>query len=242
MADNALTGMRNLKSHKLYLRVYDELRNYIISAQLRPGDKLPTEMEMCDSLGVSRNVLREAMKALEITGVVSSKPGVGIVIQEFNPDTLFRTLFYGLAIDSESTLDQTLAVRRVLELGFLSEAFHTLEADDIRTLRELVENMSDIAQQNQGKKAANWSDFSKADAEFHMVLYKNTGNIFLQSIIKAVWNCDSYYLRTFQPKHIEKTIEKHRMILAALENHDENAFHEAMHAHFDTEYKCPGTL
>ena len=152
MAENALTGMRNLKSHKLYLRVYDELRNYIISARLRPGDKLPTEMEMCDSLGVSRNVLREAIKALEITGVVSSKPGVGIVIQEFNPDNLFRTLFYGLAIDSDSTLDQTLAVRRVLELGFLHEAFQTLEQDDIRSLREQVENMSEIAQRNQGKR------------------------------------------------------------------------------------------
>ena len=239
MEENAPTGMRNLKSHRLYLRVYDELRSYIINSQLRPGDKLPTEMEMCDSLGVSRNVLREAIKALEITGVVSSKPGVGIVIQEFNPDNLFKTLFYGLTLNSQSTLDQTLAVRRVLELGFLSEAFHTLGEADISVLREQVEIMQEVAGKNRDQKgnSVNWAEFSRADAQFHMVLYKNTGNEFLQAIIKAVWNCDSYYLRTFPPQHIDTTIEKHQRILSALEARDENAFYEAMHAHFDVTYK-----
>lgn len=239
MLENAPTGMRNLKSHKLYLRVYDELRSYIINSQLRPGDKLPTEMEMCDSLGVSRNVLREAIKALEITGVVSSKPGVGIVIQQFNPDDLFKTLFYGLAIDSDSTLDQTLAIRRVLELGFLSEAFHTLREEDISALSENVATMERVAEKNREIKGhgVSWAEFSKADAEFHMILYRNTGNVFLQAIIRAVWNCDSYYLRTFPPQHIEKTIEKHQRILSALVAQDEKAFYEAMHTHFDVEYK-----
>ena len=239
MLENAPTGMRNLKSHKLYLRVYDEIRSYIINSQLRPGDKLPTEMEMCESLGVSRNVLREAIKALEITGVVSSKPGVGIVIQEFNPDTLFKTLFYGLAIDSDSTLDQTLAVRRVLELGFSSEAFHTLKQEDIVALRKRVETMERVAAKNSCKQGygVNWAEFSKSDAEFHMILYKNTGNAFLQAIIRAVWNCDSYYLRTFPPQYIEQTIEKHQRILSTLEAQDEKAFYKAMYDHFDVEYK-----
>lgn len=239
MLENAPTGMRNLKSHKLYLRVYDELRDYIINSQLRPGDKLPTEMEMCESLGVSRNVLREAIKALEITGVVSSKPGVGIVIQKFNPDNLFKTMFYGLAIDSGSTLDQTLAVRRVLELGFLSEAFHSLKSEDISALKDRVETMERVAAENSGRNGngVSWAEFSQSDAEFHMILYRNTGNIFLQAIIRAVWNCDSYYLRTFPPQHIERTVEKHKKILAALENQDEDAFYQAMHDHFDAAYK-----
>ena len=78
--------LQNLKSQKLYIRVYDEIRNYIYKNNLKAGDKLPTEMEMCEMLGVSRNVLREAIKSLEITGIVSSKPGVGIIIRDFNVD------------------------------------------------------------------------------------------------------------------------------------------------------------
>lgn len=76
-------GMKNLKSRRLYLQVYDEIKNYIEKNHLMPGDKLPSEMKMCEMLGVSRNVLREAIKSLEITGAVRSTPGIGIVIQEF---------------------------------------------------------------------------------------------------------------------------------------------------------------
>ena len=56
-------GMKNLKSRKLYLQVYDEIKSYIEKNHLMPGDKLPSEMKMCEMLGVSRNVLREAIKS-----------------------------------------------------------------------------------------------------------------------------------------------------------------------------------
>ena len=65
---SVFTGLRrNQKLHR---------KNHLL-----PGDKLPSEMKMCEMLGVSRNVLREAIKSLEITGAVHSTPGVGIVIQ-----------------------------------------------------------------------------------------------------------------------------------------------------------------
>ena len=66
--------MKNLHAPKLYIQVYDEIKNYIYQNNLKPGDKLPTEMDMCRQLGVSRNVLREAIKALEITGVFTRRP------------------------------------------------------------------------------------------------------------------------------------------------------------------------
>lgn len=53
-------------------------------------------MKMCEMLGVSRNVLREAIKALEITGTVKSTPGVGIVIQEFNTDFFLSNLIFSV--------------------------------------------------------------------------------------------------------------------------------------------------
>lgn len=104
--ENSLVKMKNLRSPKLYLQVYNELRNYIVQNNLKPGDKLPTEMEMCERLGVSRNVLREAIKSLEITGVVHSTPGVGIVIQEFSTDYLFNSLVYARSDDGQEMLEQ----------------------------------------------------------------------------------------------------------------------------------------
>ena len=100
MSNTVVPKMRSLKTPKLYLQVYQEIKDYILKSGLKPGDKLPTEMEMCRLLGVSRNVLREAIKALEITGLVRSTPGVGSVIQEFNPDCLFDSLIYNVGADA----------------------------------------------------------------------------------------------------------------------------------------------
>ncbi len=98
--------LRNIKSKKLYLRVYDEIREYILQNKLQPGDKLPTEMEMCHQLGVSRNVLREAIKSLEITGIVTSKPGVGIIIRECNMDYIMSSFISNLSVNNDSHMEE----------------------------------------------------------------------------------------------------------------------------------------
>ena len=67
--------MRNLKEDKLYIQTFREIRSYIITHELKAGDSLPTEQAMCQMLGVSRNVLREAIKSMELMGMIQSCPG-----------------------------------------------------------------------------------------------------------------------------------------------------------------------
>ncbi len=224
---------------KKYMQVYDNIREYILEKHLGPGDKLPTEMEMCATLGISRNVLREAIKALEITGVVASKPGVGIMIQEFNPDFLFQALFYNLTYDNEKMVDQTMAIRRVLELGFMQESFELLLPEDIDRLEEQVEKMDAIYQQKTGEmgEIARGREFSNADAEFHLILNGCTGNCVLTSIVDAIWRCDRYYTQTVRLNHLKTTVEKHRRIVDALRAHDWEAYTAAMERHFMRNYK-----
>lgn len=227
------------KTKKLYMQVYDEIRDYILQKKLGPGDKLPTEMEMCATLGISRNVLREAIKALEITGVVSSKPGVGIIIQEFNPDFLFQALFYNLTYDSETMMDQTMAIRRVLELGFMEESFKTLESEDIERLSELVDIMDSIVRQRAAEQGelTRGLEFYKADAEFHMILNGRTGNRVLLSIIDAIWRCDRFYAQTVRLDNLKLTVTRHRRIVDALREKNWDAYTEAMEEHFRRSYK-----
>ncbi|MGL4738068.1 MAG: FadR/GntR family transcriptional regulator [Cellulosilyticaceae bacterium] len=232
--------MKNLKSRKLYLQVYDELKDYIVQNQLKPGDKLPTEMEMCNLLGVSRNVLREAIKSLEISGIVSSKPGVGMIIQEFNTDFLFHTLLYNLTGDSEKLLAQTLAVRRSLELGFLQEAFEHLTLDDLTSLQAHLATMQTIQRENCSTCASHLifgAEFYEADANFHQTLFASTGNTILSSIITAVWACDKYHKQHIEPAYMAQTVAKHEQIVAALLAKDFEAFKHAMYYHFNSHYK-----
>lgn len=240
MSHTKAPTMKNLKSRKLYLQVYDELKDYIVQNQLKPGDKLPTEMEMCTLLGVSRNVLREAIKSLEISGIVSSKPGVGIIIQEFNTDFLFHNLLYNLAGDSEKLLSQTLAVRRTLELGFLQEAFDHLTQEDLIQLQNHLETMQNIQKKNSKKKNSQLifgAEFYEADANFHETLFASTGNTILSSIIQAVWACDKYHKQHIHPPYMEQTVAKHEKIVAALLAKDFEAFKQAMNYHFNVHYK-----
>ncbi len=231
--------LKNSKSKKLYMQVYDEIRAYIVEKKLCPGDKLPTEMEMCAAFGISRNVLREAIKALEITGVVASKPGVGIIIQEFNPDFLFQTLFYNLTYDSEAMVDQTMAIRRVLELGFMEESFATVEPEDIERLSALVDEMDAIFHRRSTESGdlRRGQEFSSVDAEFHLVLNGRTGNRVLISIVDAIWRCDRFYTQTVRLAHLKSTVERHRRIVDALKAQDWDAYQAAMEEHFKRTYK-----
>ena len=91
---------------------------------------------MCEMLGVSRNVLREAIKSLEITGAVHSTPR-RVVIQEFNTDFFLSNLIYSIS-DEDQLHKEIEELRRVLELGFAKDAFDRMTEKGIALLSEKV--------------------------------------------------------------------------------------------------------
>ena len=234
---DAPNELKNLKSKKLYLQVYDEIRKYIKDNDLQAGDKLPTEMEMCSSLGVSRNVLREAIKSLEITGIVNSKPGVGIVIREFNSDFFMSSLISHVdATNDKKIKDYVEELRHVLELGFDKKAFDTLSNVEIAVMAQQVQQMRVRGEKGFEEPQTLGIDFAKADALFHKTLFSRVDNVLLSSIIDFFWAYDKYYTQKMSPTFIGVTIEKHERIVQALEHHDYEEFHQAMIYHFTYEY------
>ena len=240
MSNTVVPKMRSLKTPKLYLQVYQEIKDYILKSGLKPGDKLPTEMEMCRLLGVSRNVLREAIKALEITGLVRSTPGVSSVIQEFNPDCLFDSLIYNVGADAGDMLEQFRRLRRVLELGFAQEAFETIKPDSIEQLGQYVQVMDSIARKHtssSSEQATFGIRFAEADAAFHRVLYAGLKMPLLSSLLDSFWAYDKNYERPTSSSYLLFTVEKHRSIWKALTRRDYNAFREALEIHYQVVYR-----
>ncbi len=219
--------MKNLKSKKLYLQVYEEIKNYIVRYNFKPGDKLPTEMEMSEKLGVSRNVLREALKTLEIIGVVSSKPGVGMTLNGFNSNILSSVIFLNLIADGVDLITQTQEVRKVLEMGFSQKCFETITASQIEKLEECLEKM---------KNESDSVELYAIDSEFHRTLYKNVKNDVLVAFVDATWNCEKYYHDKWKKDHI-KTYEKHKKIVDALKGKSFDDFYSIMQYHFSYEFK-----
>lgn len=226
--------MKNLKTKKLYIQVYEEIKKYISENELKQGDKLPTEMEMCELLGVSRNVLREAIKSLEITGVVTSKPGVGIVIREFNSDFFMSALLSHVnATNSQKIKDYIEELRRVLELSFARKAFDTIGEEELAIMSEQVEVMK---QSSNTKKEVHRIAFAKADALFHKTLFSKIDNVLVSSIVDFFWAYDKYYKEKVTLLSLEITVLKHTKILEALYQKDYTAFYDAMVYHFTYKY------
>ncbi len=208
----------------LYAQVFREVRAYIIRNNLQPGDLLPTEQSLCEKLGVSRNVLREAIKSMELMGLVSAQRGKGTVLQKFNLDFIFQNVIFTHLSDEVHTITDMLSIRKKLELGFMRDAYQTLSEENIQNLRKILEQLKE-----------RWRShhyFHEDDRDFHMALFANVGNPTLLSLMDAIWSVDENFKKEEKAKHLDETIIKHENIVRALEAQNEEAFIAAMMAHF----------
>ena len=207
------------RNDKLYIRTYREIRKYIVQNNLQPGDLLPTEQKLCETLGVSRNVLRESIKSMELMGMVRACPGKGTEVQAFNLDFILQNvLFFQVGPQEEHSIREMFGVRKVLELAYMRQAFHAMTEEDVRALRSLADAMRD-----------NWSRgvfFIQEDKNFHLTLFL--------SLLEAIWSVDDGFELEKKQPHLEQTVTKHEAIVAALENHSYPAFARAMEAHFSS--------
>ncbi|MBO2516304.1 MAG: hypothetical protein CW338_03375 [Clostridiales bacterium] len=223
------------KEDKLYIQAFREIRKYIVENKLKNGDFLPTELSLCETLGISRNVLREAIKSMELMGMVKACPGRGTAVQDFNLDFIFQNvLFFSIGEKEEKTIREMLVLRKTLEISFMNQAFYVLSDEDIRHLRECVEQIRN-----------RWDEtklFSDIDREFHMTLFRPLNNGALNSLLEAIWAVDDGFELEKKVPHLESTISKHEAIVTALENHNFDDFCTAMQAHFSSgKYNAGGT-
>ena len=206
------------RNDKLYIRTYREIRKYIVQNNLQPGDLLPTEQKLCETLGVSRNVLRESIKSMELMGMVRACPGKGTEVQAFNLDFILQNvLFFQVGPQEEHSIREMFGVRKVLELAYMRQAFHAMTEEDV---------MRD-----------NWSRgvfFIQEDKDFHLTLFRSLHNDVLLSLLEAIWSVDDGFELEKKQPHLEQTVTKHEAIVAALENHSYPAFARAMEAHFSS--------
>ncbi len=209
---------------KLYVQVFRRVRAYILENNLKPGDLLPTEQRLSEMLGVSRNVLREAIKSMEIMGMLSSQAGRGTVLHGFNLDFVMQNVVFAAASEVDSTVMEMLDIRKKLELGSMRAAYASLREEDVRRLRAVMASLK-----------AHWEQdrfFHSDDREFHLTLFSRINNRSMLSLMEAIWDVDANFRVEQKIPHLEETIVKHENIVRALEARNEEAFEAAMMAHF----------
>ena len=122
------------RSAPLHLLVQREIRSYILDQRLRPGDALKPESELARLFGVSRSSVREAVKALESTGVLETRRGSGVYVRHFSFVPLLDHLHYGLMHDHQR-LRELVALRKALEVDLVADAMRALSPTSVSARR-----------------------------------------------------------------------------------------------------------
>lgn len=211
-------------------QVEKKIIEYIKTNHLTPGDALPNEMHFSEMMGISRNVVREAMSRLRMLGLIQTRTKRGIVITE-------PPLLNGLSkvldpqLLSYKTIKEMMGMRIALEIGITDFLFTNITEKDVKELEQIVSR-----QQALGVNNLSIED----ELKFHLKIYEIVGNNFIlqfQEIMHPVFvfakhNFENYFQPVTQ-RYIKenKRIVTHNDILEIIKNNDEKGYREAMKIH-----------
>lgn len=126
-------------SSKIYLDVVESLRSMIEADNLLPGDKIPSERELSDRLNVGRSSVREALRALELLGLIETRRGEGTFIRDFQEHKLVELL--GTFFLQDKKVQEDLAeTKRLIEIDCLRIVAFFAKAEEIKSLMDWVKD------------------------------------------------------------------------------------------------------
>ncbi len=141
-------------------RVIAELERRILDGTLKPGDRLPPESELCEMLGVSRSVVRDAMRTLSARGLITVRQGHGTTVTQPG-DSVFAEAFLLVVARSDLTIGQVLDARMALDTALVPLLIGNGQAEDWEALDAILERFA------QAVDASQWDDAIEAHLAFH---------------------------------------------------------------------------
>ena len=153
--------MKNLKSESVVQKVINCLTDGMVSGELKPGDKLPTEPELAATLGVARTSVREATKILTYLGVLESRRSEGTFVANGFQESMIDPMVYGIILNKGENFDSLMELRELTEVGILRLAIKKRSEEGLEAVREKLDAFSDAVEQG------NLTAAFQADNDFH---------------------------------------------------------------------------
>ncbi|MGB6103829.1 MAG: FadR/GntR family transcriptional regulator [Pusillimonas sp.] len=211
--------------------VANHILNLIKTGGLAPGQKLPTERDLALSLQVSRPTVREALRGLQILGVINIRQGGGVYISSLKPVDLLQPLHFFLSM-SEESFSNLHDARLIVEAGLARHIIKTLEhpgtEDTVRQLRNSLEH--------QKKLINDPLSFRIVDMEFHHLVRSLVRNPYLERMSLSLYILGAEYRRISWESSgvLSQSYADHILIVEALERRDEQALRDALTKHMET--------
>lgn len=213
---------------RLYERVVDRILIMIQDGAWQSGDRLPPERDLAQAFGVSRTVIREAVKTLEARGVLETLTGSGVYVRPPDSATVSRSLRMYLQLLDQDDIDLRLAeIRSVLEVEIAALAAGRATPEERQELRRLCQEMR--------KHAGSPRVLAEMDFQFHLLLAEATRNelfgILLSPVIQQLHDHFLYAWEHYGARPVESVFAQHEAITAAVETGDAELARRAMAHH-----------
>jgi len=216
---------KKLKSSKMSEAVADQVLKLIKDGSLKPGDKLPIELELAASLGVSRTAVREGMARLHAMGIIEILPGRGTFITKLSNESLLK--IQRKNIEDIKTLVEALEFRKIMETSMLELVIGKITEDDLSRLKDCLEKH---------KKGLTKNVFpAEGDMLFHKILAQATHNKVFIELYDDIYLLIMEYvlgIKNYKSEY-KKSLVDHERIYQSLLKKDINSAKEAMKDHIE---------
>lgn len=222
-------SLKSIDTSTLVDKVEANLVALLQERKLKVGDSIPKEMELAETLGVSRTVVREALLRLRMMGLIDSKKKKGAVIT--SPD-IFGIVSKSMNphILDQDTLREIFEIRLVLEIGMADLLFHRITKANIRELKHIVSNEPPETEHH----------LFNIDHEiaFHGKLYEIAGNATLKKFQKMLLPVFDYVHNSglLKKQPVLKTFVSHKGLVTILENGSPEEFRNGMRKHLENHF------
>jgi GntR family transcriptional repressor for pyruvate dehydrogenase complex len=219
------SGFEVIRRNKVYEEVAKQIERLILK-KLKPGDKLPSERELAEMLQVSRSSIRDAIRGLELMGLVEPRQGAGTIVRELTAGSLVNPFANALKHQQEM-VGELLDFRKMLEPPLAARAATHASPEELAEMEEIL--------QRQEAKLSRGEVSIAEDAEFHYTIALASGN----SVVLKVLDILMDLLRDTRERSLQlkgrpqKSLAGHRRILAAIKRHDAEAAKAAMRRHIE---------
>ena len=221
---NDTASLTPLNRASVTREVTGRLFDYLMSGELTPGSRLPSERRLAEALQVGRSAIRETLAAFEVLGIVDSRPGSGTYLRSHSSDLLPTVINWGLTLGQPRALDLVQA-RAELEVITARLAAERASTDDIRRLRVHLDRMTATVD--------TWEEFVAADVAFHLEIADIAGNTVLSDLLHSVRALLQVWIdRAVRAEGTSKpTLAEHQRVFDAVEAGDGELAQAAMKTH-----------
>ena len=227
--------MKPVRRVRLYENAVDQIQTLILRKKYAPGDRLPSERSLAQQFHISRHSLREALRILDVMGLIEIRVGDGIYVKEINFLPYIESLNFSIRTklqNERDTLIKLWETRRILEVGMVDVAARQINDSFLRSLWWCIEEME--------KNIEHQDAFISWGIRFHRLIAEIGQN----EVLLLVWDTLANLIRTSQnkiyriPWSPKKALAAHKRIYLALEARDSRRAVEAMKQHLLVEEKA----